>query len=156
MNRMVVVRIRGRVHLKSEMEDALRIMRLYRKHTCVIIKGSESGLGMLQKVKDYVTWGEVDEETFKLLMEKRGKLAGNERLTETYLKEKLKIDLNTFTKEFFEFKKELKDIPGFKLFFRLCSPSQGFERKGIKKPYSLGGVLGYRKEKINELLRKMI
>jgi len=156
MNRIAVVRIRGRVHIRKEIEDTLRLMRLYKKNSCVIIKNSEPQIGMLTKVKDYVTWGEIDSETFKMLLDKRGKLAGNVKLTEQYMKEKLKMDYDTFTKEFFAMKKELKDVPGIKLFFRLCPPIQGFERKGIKKPYSLGGVLGYRKEKINELLRKMM
>jgi large subunit ribosomal protein L30 len=132
------------------------MMRLYRKNTCIIIKGTEAQIGMLQKVKDYVTWGEIDEETFKMLLEKRGRIAGKIKLTETYVKEKTKMDYNIFAKEYFTFKKELRDIPGMKLFFRLCPPVHGFERKGIKKPFSLGGVLGYRKEKINDLLRKMM
>ena len=54
------------------------------------------------------------------------------------------------------FKKELKDVPGLKTFFKLCPPKGGFETKGIKQPYSLGGVLGYRKDKINELILKML
>jgi large subunit ribosomal protein L30 len=33
---------------------------------------------------------------------------------------------------------------------------KGFERGGIKKPFSMGGSLGYRKNKINELIRRMI
>ncbi|MEM4245643.1 MAG: 50S ribosomal protein L30 [Candidatus Nanoarchaeia archaeon] len=156
MNRIAVIRVRGRVHLRKEIEDTLKLMRLYRKNTCVIIKDSEPMIGMLQKVKDYVTWGEIDEETFKLLLDKRGRLAGNVKLTEEYLKEKLKTDYDTFSKDYFAFKKELKDIPGMKQFFKLCPPVHGFERKGIKKPFSLGGALGYRKEKINELIKRMV
>jgi large subunit ribosomal protein L30 len=156
MNRIAVIRIRGRVHLRQEIEDTMKMMRLYRKNTCIIIKGTEPQIGMLQKVKDYVTWGEIDEETFKILMDKRGRLAGNTKLTPEYLKDKMKMDYDAFTKEFFIFKKELKDIPGMKLFFKLCPPRHGFERKGIKKPFSLGGVLGYRKEKINDLLKRMM
>lgn len=156
MNRIAVIRIRGRVHLRKEIEDTLKMMRLYRKNTCIIIKDTEAQIGMLQKVKDYVTWGELDSETFKILLEKRGRLAGNIKLTQEYLKEKMKMDYDGFAKEYFAFKKELKDIPGMKLFFKLCPPVYGFERKGIKKPFSLGGVLGYRKEKINELLKRMV
>jgi len=40
--------------------------------------------------------------------------------------------------------------------FMLHPPRGGFERKGVKKPFSLGGALGDRKEKINDLLKKMI
>jgi large subunit ribosomal protein L30 len=40
--------------------------------------------------------------------------------------------------------------------FALAPPKHGFERKGIKMPYSIGGALGYRAEKINDLIKKMI
>ncbi len=38
----------------------------------------------------------------------------------------------------------------------LHPPRGGFERKGIKTPYSRGGVYGNRADKINELAEKMI
>jgi large subunit ribosomal protein L30 len=38
----------------------------------------------------------------------------------------------------------------------LHPPRGGFERKGIKMPFSLGGALGNRKEKINDLLKRML
>ncbi len=40
--------------------------------------------------------------------------------------------------------------------FRLHPPKKGWERKGIKKPLKQGGALGYRGEKINELIKRMI
>ncbi len=43
-----------------------------------------------------------------------------------------------------------------KKFFRLNPPRKGFGRKGIKKPFSVGGALGNRKEKISELVRRML
>ncbi len=39
---------------------------------------------------------------------------------------------------------------------RLCPPRKGYGRKGIKMPYSLGGATGDRKEKINELITRMV
>jgi large subunit ribosomal protein L30 len=113
-------------------------------------------MGMLNKVKDFVTWGEIDEETFKSLLLKRGRLPGKQKLTEEYVKDKLKMSVDDFVKEYFAFKKELKDIPGLKPFFKLSPPVNGFERKGTKKPFSLGGALGYRKDKINELIKRMV
>ena len=154
--RIAVIRIKGIISIKRSIADTLRLMRIYNKNYCVIIDNSKYSVGMLEKVKDYVTWGELDQKTFKELLEKRGKLAGNKRLTAEYLKEKTKTDFDAFTKEFFEFKKQLKDVPGLKQFFRLAPPRKGFERKGIKIPFSLGGALGYRKDKINDLLLRMI
>lgn len=40
--------------------------------------------------------------------------------------------------------------------FRLAPPKGGFERKGIKSPFTKGGVLGYRGDKINNLIKKML
>ena len=38
----------------------------------------------------------------------------------------------------------------------LAPPLKGYGRKGIKIPFSKGGALGYRGEKINELLQRMM
>lgn len=154
--RIAVIRIRGRVGIKKEAKDTMDMLRLYKRNTCVVIPNTPTYIGMLIKVKDYTTWGEIDEPTFKELMEKRAKIMGKKPLTEQYLKAKLNISLNDFIKDFFSFKKELKDIPGLKPFFKLKPPEKGFERKGVKVPFSLGGVLGYRKANINELLKRML
>lgn len=154
--RIAVIRIHGCMKLRKEIKDTLSIMRLYKKHTCVVVPNSPNYIGMISKVKDFVTWGEIGPETFRKLLEKRGKLPGKKPLTEDYLKSKTKLTFDKFTEEFFAFKKELKDVPGLKQFFKLSPPVKGFERKGTKKPFSLGGVLGYRKEKINELIERML
>ncbi len=156
LSRIAVVRVRGECKLRQEIKDTFKMLRLYKKNNCVVIRSTPTYLGMLEKVKDFVTWGEIDEKTFKDLIKKRGRLPRKKPLTESYLKEKTKLDFDSFTKEFFEFKKDLKDIPGLKRFFRLQPPIKGFERKGIKKPFSMGGALGYRKDKINELISRMV
>jgi large subunit ribosomal protein L30 len=43
-----------------------------------------------------------------------------------------------------------------KKFFSLAPPKGGFERKGIKQPYTVGGALGNRGEAMNILIQKMI
>ena len=40
--------------------------------------------------------------------------------------------------------------------FRLNPPKKGFGRKGIKKDFTIGGTLGDRREKINDLIKRMI
>lgn len=155
MTKIAAVRVRGSIGVSGDKEKALRSVRLFNKNYCVILDSKPEQIGILNKAKDYITWGELKENTFILLLEKRGRLAGNQRLTEQFLKDK-KLDLNQFTKDFFNNKKTLKDIPGLKLFFRLSPPLKGFERGGIKKPYSLGGALGYRKDSINDLIQRMI
>ena len=43
-----------------------------------------------------------------------------------------------------------------KKYFRLHPPRGGFEKKGIKQPFGLGGALGHRKDKMNDLIKKML
>jgi len=156
MKQIAIIRIRGKVGLHREVRDTLNMLRLYGQNQCVVVPSNPSYTGMIFKVKDYITWGEVDEETLTLLLQKRGKLAGKKQLTDEYVKNKLKLDIISFAKEVFEMKKQLKDVPGLKPFFKLHPPVGGYERKGIKKPFSLGGVLGYRKDKINDLIKRMV
>lgn len=40
--------------------------------------------------------------------------------------------------------------------FRLNPPRKGYGRKGVKIPFRLGGAYGDRKEKINDLLTRMM
>jgi large subunit ribosomal protein L30 len=40
--------------------------------------------------------------------------------------------------------------------YALHPPVKGFERKGTKMPFSRGGAYGYRKEKINDLIMRML
>jgi large subunit ribosomal protein L30 len=156
MHRIIIIRIAGKQGLTEQIKSTFKLLRLYGKYNCIIVPDKPQYLGMIKKVKDFITWGEVDEETCKQLLEKRGKLPSNVSLTESLIKEKTKLSISEFTKEFMEGKKELKDITGLKLFFKLHPPRGGFENKGTKKPFSVGGVLGYRKEKINKLVQKMI
>ncbi len=156
MNRIAIVRVRGSAEQKAAVNDTFKLLRLYRKNHCVVIPNTPAYIGMLRRVKDHSTWGEISEKTFKELLLKRGKLPGSNKLTEEYIKGKTKASVDEFIKEFFAGKKELRDIPGLKQYFKLSPPRHGFERKGIKAPFSLGGALGYRKDKINELVMRMI
>jgi len=153
---LAVVRVRGEVGIRKPIADTMKILRLYHKNYCALVWASESALGMINKIRDYITFGEIDESTLIDLLKERGRVAGNKKLIEEYLKKNAKTDFKKLTSELMAGKKKLKDVPGVKLFFRLSPPRKGFERKGIKQPFSVGGALGYRKEKINELVRRML
>lgn len=154
--RIVVIRIKGDHNIKKKVKSTMQMLRLYNKFNCSIIKNTPEYVGMLNSIKECVTWGELDQDTFKLMLINRGRLSANKKLEETYLKEKIQLSFDDFINEFFSFNKELKDIPGLKQYFRLKPPGKGFERKGTKVQFALGGALGYRKEKINDLIRRMI
>lgn len=154
--RIVIIRICGKTGLRKEIKDTLKLLRLYNKYTCTIVPSTKNYLGMVMLVNNYVTWGEISKDALKLLLEKRGKITKKEKFSEEYLKKKISLSIEKFSEEYINFKKELCDVPGLKNFFKLCPPKGGFENGGTKKLYSLGGVLGYRKDKINELLLRMI
>ena len=132
---IAVVRIRSVINANREVRDTLKMLNLHKINSCTIIHPSPSYRGMLQKVKDYVTWGEIDEETLRLLLEKRAKV---ENVDEAI--EKLKQGVRL---------KEITDPC-----IRLHPPRKGY--KSIKKPFKLGGSAGYRGEAINELIRRML
>jgi len=112
-----VVRITGDVGLAKEVRETLFRLRLRRKYACIVLENpSKEQLGMIKSVRNFVAYGELNPETHKELVDKRGQ----------------------------------KDKP----FFRLHPP-----RKGIasKKHFGVGkGVLGDNKDKINDLIKRML
>ena len=125
--KIAVILIRGKIGVRKEIKDTIKMLNLQNKNSCVVLNETPSILGMVKKIKDFSTWGEIDEETEKLLIEKRGQKTKDKEGKET-----------------------------IKKVFRLHPPRKGFERKGIKKPFSVGGVLGYRGDKMNDLIKRMI
>ncbi|MEM1670471.1 MAG: 50S ribosomal protein L30 [Archaeoglobaceae archaeon] len=149
---LAVVRLRGTVDVHKKISETLRLLRLYRRYNCVIIPDTPSYRGMLQVVKDYVAFGEIDHEILALLLRSRGRLEGNKRLTDEYVKEKTGYSgIEEFAKAVVEGKAKLSDIPGLKPVFRLHPPRKGL--KNIKWHYPRGD-LGYHKD-IKDLLYRM-
>jgi large subunit ribosomal protein L30 len=152
--RLVVIRIRGSVNVNREIAHTLDMLRLNRPNHAVFIDDRESYRGMLQKAKDYVTWGEVGYEDVSLILKNRGELIGKKKLTDEHLKKNTKFkSIDDFAKAFVEFKAELSDLPDMKPIFRLHPPRKG--HKGVKRAFSVGGSLGNRGLEIKDLIYKM-
>jgi large subunit ribosomal protein L30 len=119
--KIVLIRIKGMIGINKDIEETLSRLRLRRKYACVVIEDTPENKGMIKKVSDFIAYGEIDEDTHKELIVKRGK----------------------------------KDAEGkLKPFFRLHPPRGGIESK---KHFGVGkGVLGNNKEKINDLVRRML
>jgi large subunit ribosomal protein L30 len=150
-----VIRLRGKRGVRKKVEDTLKMLRLNRVNHASLVPGTSSFLGMLQFVKDYVTWGEVNEETTALLLKKRGFIVGNKKLSDQLVKEKLGYNsIDDLAKELNSSKIVLSRLPLLKPVFRLSPPSKGF--KGSKHMPYPEGSLGYRGEAINDLLKRMI
>lgn len=155
---VAIIRIRGSHGVRKEINDTLTMMCLSENNHCVIYKSSPVLSGMLNKGKDYITWGPINKETLKHLLQKRGRLEGDKKITESWLKEN-KLTFDKFVDEFEKDPKAMQKL-GLKRIFRLSPPSKGFGKVGIKYPVNIGGALGERKEgtkyDINILLKKMI
>lgn len=135
---LVVIQIRSSINAKKEVGDTLKMLHLHHVNNCTIIPQTKSYRGMLQKIKDYITWGEINNETLKELI--------------TAKRIPFKNNIDTTIKDLMDQKKKLRDITDPPI--RLHPPQKGYEN--VKKPYTMGGSLGYRGSEINELLKRML
>ncbi len=137
-----VLKVRSAIQAGPEVKGTLKRLRLIKKMSLAVFKATPELRGLLTVVKDYTTFGEISEEFLGEIIKKRGK----------------------------EFKARTHDSRGklnyqnhivfnkqkYKPIFHLNPPIGGFERKGIKKTFVQGGVLGDRKEKIQKLIERML
>lgn len=114
---LAAVLLRGLIGMNKDIKDTLRMLNLQKRYSCAVVQDTPSSRGMMHKCKDYITYGEISEETLKELESKREKINNH---------------------------------------YALHPPRGGLERKGTKTPYSSKGALGYRGEKINDLIKKML
>ncbi|MCK9292827.1 MAG: 50S ribosomal protein L30 [archaeon] len=149
-----ILRVRGKIGVNYKIEHNLELLNLTRVNHCVLLKKSPELMGMLRKGKDYITWGEINKDILKSLLEKRGKVYLEDNKLVPF-KEKYSKDVDKIITELLDDKKTIKDY-NIKQVFRLKAPSKGYDRKGVKKTYVQGGALGNRGENINKLLKKMI
>jgi len=78
--KLAIIRIRGQIGIKKSIKDTMEMLRIYRKNYCTVVDKTSSFVGMTKKIKDYCTYGEIDSETYKLLVEKRGEKNGKGEL----------------------------------------------------------------------------
>jgi len=145
---IAIIRIKGMVGIRKDLAETLSRLRLRRKYSCVVlVNPTKEQLGMVKKVKDFVACGEVDEKFFEKMIKARGKS----------LDKKKEVDAKKVIDGLIKGKKY--EELNLKPFFRLHSPRGGFKSKGGASPIKTHypkGVLGDHKEKINELIERML
>jgi len=147
-----IVRLRGEVNVRPEIKATLGMLRIHRVNHCVVVNEDPHYRGMIQKVKDYVAWGKIDDETLTLLLEKRGRLSGNRRLTEEFLKENTKYStFKELAAALNSNSANLNDL-GIKPIFRLHPARKGL--RTTKKTAQQGGDLGFRQD-LTGLIKRM-
>jgi len=156
---MAVVRIRGRVDIKPDIRHTLEMLHVKRKFWATVVPLTPSYKGMLHKVKDYTTYGEIDRETLIQLLKSRGELTLGGRLTDEWLEEHKDetgfSSIEELVDAVMRGEVKLHKLKWLKPYFRLHPPRGGF-KKTTKRAWNDGGELGYRGKEINKLLRRMI
>ena len=132
---IIAIRISGQPGVPEKIKEALDRIRLRRKYSAVLLKPTQENIKLLRRLRDYLAYGTINKETLSELIKARAipKQSDPEKIVEAIEKgQKTKI----------------------KPFFRLHPPRKGIDAKlhfPIKK-----GVLGDNKEKINDLVRRML
>ena len=148
-----IVRVRGTVNVKSKISKTLKFLRLRRPNHCIIVPENDSYKGMLNIVKDYVTWGEITPASVEMLAKDRIHLEGGNVVSTAELKSLGFKNVKDFAKQISEGKVHLNNMRKIKPVIRLHPPIKGYE--GNKRSYKEGGSLGYRGEEINNLIGRM-
>jgi len=152
---IAAVRVRGTIRASRHVRETLQMFNLTRNNHAVLIDNRPSFIGMLKTAQNFVTWGEVSKEIVSMLIKERGRLAGNKKLTDEYAQKAGYKSLEELAEAVFGCRVEYWKLPNTQTVFKLHPPAKGFKGK-IKKGYSAGGELGYRGEKINELIKRML
>src|SRR3989344_9438315 len=70
--KIIAILVRGMLHVQQDVRDTLHMLKLNHQNSATILENNLSNQGMLFKVKDFVTWGELSPELLKELLDKRG------------------------------------------------------------------------------------
>ncbi len=156
---LILVRIRGTVNVTGKIADTLDMLHLSRPNHAVVIPKTESYLGMVNRVKDFVAYGDIDAQTLEALIKARGRVMGDKPIDDAFVKaatENKYASVQAFAKAVADGKATLKDLgEDAKPVFRL-HPPEGGHKGSTKKHFAVKGELGYRGKEINELVKRMM
>src|SRR4030042_6499903 len=152
---IAAIRVRGTISAQREARATLDMLHLSRTNHAVVVDNRPATMGMLKRAQSYVTWGEISKETLTMLLTKRGRLAGDKKLTDEYAQKVGCKSISDLADALLSCKVEYWKLADVQPVFRLHPPSKGFKGK-IKRSFRAGGEAGYRGEAINELVKSMI
>ena len=153
---LCVLRVRGAHGMRRTIQRTLHLMNLYSVNSATILRSTPIIRGMLQKSKDYISFGPISEDILKNVLKKRARLTGNKMLTDTHVRQTTVYkSIDDLAKAIYQGKIQLKEVKDLKPVFRLHPPIGGYPGS-IKKPVGAGGTLGNVGSKINIYLKKMI
>lgn len=174
--------MKGTVNVPHWARITLESLSLNKRFRATIIPENEQTLGMLRKIKEYVSWTSVDAEFIREFIEKRGRSSASKLLSATDApiapaaadtaaaaadnpngpiynnnaenKDSQNADLGKIVSIISQNELYLSKISGIKPWFALNPPKGGFKRKS-KRSYSQAGILGENKELLSIVKRMM-
>lgn len=137
---IAVIRISGQVKVPKEISNTLDRLKIKRKyHTTIVDPNNISVQGMLKKIRYYVAYGNLNEETLIKLLKARAISLDKKPINEREIASKIMSSKSL---------KDLNIIP----FFRLHPPRRGIKSK-LQYPK---GVLSNNFDAINKLILRML
>lgn len=130
------------VNMTEKMQETLYRIKLRRKYAAVILQPTTNNIKLLKRIRNHVAYGNISREVLLELIKKRAQPKDKSRKInpEKVLEQLEKGNLSSL------------DI---KPFFRLHPPRGGIDAKNHFST-SRKAVLGDNKEKINDLVRRML
>ena len=150
----LVVRIKGQADVPHWATTTMSLLKLEKKYRATILPAKDNTLGMLDKVKHYISWIELDSELAKDLLNKKARKSGYQKITPEDLKELGFNTIDELASALSEGKATLSKLKPLKPWFALSPPKHGFKRS-TKRLYGQKGVLGLNKE-LGTIVRRMI
>ena len=150
----LVVRIKGQADVPHWATTTMSLLRLDKKYRATILQAKDNTLGMLNKVKHYVSWIELDASLAKDLLDKKGRKSGYQKISPEDLKELGFNSTDELAAALADGKANLSKLKPLKPWFALAPPKHGFKRS-TKRLYGQKGVLGLNKE-LDSIVRRMI
>ena len=153
-NAYLVVRIKGQADVPHWATYTMNLLKLEKKYRATILPAKYNTLGMLNKIKHYISWFEIDTALAKELLEKKARKSGYKKINSDDLKELGFATIDDLATALSEGKAVLSKLKPLKPWFALAPPRHGFKRS-TKKLYGQKGVLGQNNE-LGTLVRNMI
>ncbi len=150
----LVLRIKGQADVPYWATTTMKLLKLEKKFRATILPAKENTLGMLNKIKHYVSWQEIDISITKELLDKKGRKAGYKKITSEDLSEIGFKTMDELASSLTESKSTLSKLKPLKPWFAMAPPKHGFKRS-TKKLYGQKGMLGHNKELITIVRRMM-
>lgn len=154
---LLAIRLKGSFATPWPLERTLDALRLRSRFNAVLLENTPATIGMLRKVKDYVTWAEAQTSDIATVLRERGELSGGAEMTDESIRDKFgEASIQELALALTQGRITLQELrrKGLNPVFRLHPPSSGFEGSG-KRPYGSGGELGKRQSPLSSLLARM-